>query len=176
MTPTLHSERLTLRGWTTADFDAYAVFQMDPDLTRFTSGACKSKTQAWTVFAALCGEWLLRGYGTFAIEEQGSGALAGYAGLWHPADLAEPELCWGLFHGFHGKGYATEAALCARDWAATELRLPPLMSFVHPDNHASQNVAERLGAICGGETELRGLPRLFYRHQLPDAAAVPLHA
>ena len=31
-------------------------------------------------------------------------------------------------------------------WAAEDLSLPPLFSFVHPDNAPSRRVAERLGA------------------------------
>jgi len=61
----------------------------------------------------------------------------------------------------------TQFAAMPGAWAAEELRLPPLMSFVHPDNLALQAVARRLGAEPMPPTELRGEPRLRFRHSVP---------
>ena len=72
---------------------------------------------------------------------------------------------WSLFPAAQGKGYATEAAARVMRWAADDLALPPLFSFVHPDNAASRRLAERLGAVLTGDTEFRGQPRLIYRHR-----------
>lgn len=166
MIPELHTERLIMRGWRREDFPAFAAFYGDPALTRHIGGARKIG-EIWQGFCALIGEWELNGMGAFALEVRASGELAGYAGLWFPPDIAEPELCWGLFEGFHGRGYATESARAVQVWAQRSLGLPALMSFVHPENAASRKVAERLGAVLECETELRGEPRLFMRHLLP---------
>ena len=72
--------------------------------------------------------------------------------------------------GMPGIVFTDAAARKVQEWAALELGLPALMSFVHPDNVASRKVAERLGAQCEGNTELRGSPRLFMRHVLPTVA------
>ena len=170
MIPELATERLILRPWNRDDFTAFAAFHGDRELTRYIGGP-SSTVEAWRGFCAMVGEWDLNGIGMFAVEVRATGQLAGYAGLWFPIDLKEPELCWGLFEGFSGKGYATEAARRVQVWAQQVLGLPALMSFIHPDNFASQKVAERLGAVCEGETELRGSPRLFMRHKLPLAVA-----
>ncbi|TKT83053.1 GNAT family N-acetyltransferase [Aquamicrobium sp. LC103] len=164
--PVLETERLSLRGWRKDDFAAYAAFCADEDRVRYIGGA-KNEYQAWTAFAAMAGEWLLNGYGLFAVEERQEGRIVGYAGLWHPPYIDEPELAWGLYAGFEGRGYAAEAARAARDWAAEALGLPPLMSFVHPENLPSQAVAKRLGAAPMPPTTLRGEPRLQFRHALP---------
>lgn len=166
MIPVLESERLMLRAWRREDFPAYAAFSADPNRTRY-SGGVKTDFQAWTSFAAGLGEWALNGYGMFAVQPKDGSEAAGYAGLWHPPMLDEPELAWGLFEGFEGRGYATEAARRVQLWAARELNLPPLMSFVHPDNLPSQAVIRRLGASPLPSTELRGEPRLRFRHILP---------
>jgi len=163
MAPKLETERLSLRAWRKNDFAPYAQFCADENMMTYVGGT-KSLAEAWTNFCAMIGEWSVRGMGTFAVEERASGATAGYAGLWFPIDLEEPELCWSLFQGFHGKGYAQEAARRVQVWAAEELGLPPLMNFAHPGNVASHKVARRLGATCLGETILRGAPRLFFRH------------
>ena len=44
-----------------------------------------------------------------------------------------------------GHGYATEAALAARDDAFTRLALPELISIIHPANVRSQRVAAKAG-------------------------------
>ena len=168
MIPVLEIERLRLRGWQRGDFDAYAAFRADPEMAGRLPGGPLDRTASWNKLCETIGQWTLRGYGIFALEERESGHLAGYSGLWHPVDLEEPELTWGLFAGFHGRGYATEAARAVQHWAHEEAGLPPLMSFVHPDNTPSIRVAERLGATLERRGKLRGLDRLVYRHVVPS--------
>lgn len=163
MTPTIETERLRLRGWEMRDFEAYAALRTNAELQRYIRGAV-SRDVAWSDFCACAGEWALSGLGVFLVAERESDAAVGYAGLWFPPDLAEPELCWSLFPGNTGRGYATEAARAARAWAYDAHGLAPLMSFIHPDNEASKAVAQRLGARLERETTLRGMPRLLYRH------------
>ena len=138
-------------------------FWPTPEMTRWLSGP-SNRMQAWDQLCTAAGKWAMRGYGTFAVDERETGKLAGWAGIFFAIDIDEPELCWSLFKGFHGKGYATEAAARAHDWARTEAGLGPLMSFVHPDNKPFQSVARRLGATLEGNTEFRSSPRLFFRH------------
>lgn len=166
MIPTVETDRLRLRHWEMRDFPAYAALRTDHELQRYVGGAV-SEREAWEDFCAASGQWALRGFGLFLVAARDSDEAVGFAGLWFPPDIAEPELCWSLFPGRTGKGYATEAAAAARHWAYESRGLPPLMSFVHPDNIASQKVAERLGARLIEPTTLRGMPRLFYRHPGP---------
>ena len=163
MIPTVETERLRLRGWEMKDFEPFAALRASAELQKHTGGP-RTRAQAWEDFCASPGQWAIRGFGVFLAADRRTGIAVGYAGLWFPPDIEEPELCWSLFPGHTGKGYATEAAAAARRWAYEERGLPPLMSFVHPDNHASRAVAERLGATLERETTLRGAPRLFYRH------------
>ena len=163
--PILETDRLRLRHWQMKDFEAYAALRTSNELQRYVGGPV-SKDKAWEDFCAAPGQWALRGFGLFLVAEKDSDAAAGFAGLWYPPDIAEPELCWSLFPGHTGKGYATEAAEAAKRWANQERGLPALMSFVHPENLASQKVAERLGARFVEETLLRGQARFFYRHRL----------
>ena len=73
-------------------------------------------------------------------------------------------MAWSLYPGNDGHGYAAEAAKEVLSWANSHLGLPPLMSFVHPDNQPSISVAKRLGATFERETTLRDDPRLVFRH------------
>lgn len=164
--PTVETERLRLRAWEARDFPAYAAFKTDHVEQRYAGGAM-SPGQVWQEFCTDLGVWHLRGYGIFAIARAEDDEAIGFTGFWQPLDLDEPELCWSLFPGNRGKGYATEGALAARTWAYQALDLPPLISFVHPDNHASQAVAERLEATMEIKTFFRGMPRYLYRHPKP---------
>lgn len=162
----LHTHRLTLRQWRMDDFEPLAAFVADAEVNRFRgSGKAMDRSTAWKFLCEKAGQWSLRGYGEFAVDNSATAALIGWAGLWHPAELPEPELAWSLFPAAHGKGYATEAAECAMRWAAIDLGLPPLFSFVHPDNTPSRRVAERLGATLEAQTTFRDAPRLVYRHR-----------
>jgi RimJ/RimL family protein N-acetyltransferase len=98
------------------------------------------------------------------VEEKASGALVGRIGLWRPEGWPELELVWGLLRDHHGKGYATEAARCARDHAFEAMGVDTLVSYIHPDNEPSKRVAERLGARLEQTIELFGEPAGVYRH------------
>ena len=69
----------------------------------------------------ILGHWALRGYGHWAIEEKAGGRFVGYSGLWNPEGWPEPEVMWGLMADAHGRGYATEAARRAREFAYRKL-------------------------------------------------------
>ena len=73
------------------------------------------------------------------------------------------ELGWSLRRSFWGRGYATEGARTALQFAFTKLEHPHVISLIHPENAASIRVAQRLGERLSGSTELMGKPALIYR-------------
>jgi RimJ/RimL family protein N-acetyltransferase len=168
--PTLETQRLRLREWRFDDFNAYLTLVTDAELQKHVAGGVRSEIQAWDDLCAMTGQWLLRGVGVFLVADRKTDRPLGLSGLWYPPDVSEPELCWSLFPGNTGRGYATEAAIAARLWAYTDRNYPRLVSYVHPLNTASLAVAERLGAALESETRLRGEERLVFRH--PDMSLV----
>lgn len=169
--PALETERLILRGWDLEDFDTYAAFLADDKANRYRGGAV-DRNGAWTQFESRAGQWALRGYGTFAVEDKESGGMAGWAGLWHPARLEEPELCWSIFPAFSGQGYAGEAAYAALAWWTLIEEQSAPFSMTHPENIASQRVAEKLGAARGGDIIFDGRQSFFFRHQVPQGSQI----
>ena len=123
MIPVIETTRLRLREWRLSDFDAYAALRTDADLQRHSGGA-RTPAQAWEEFCAAPGQWALLGHGVFLVADRAHDTPLGFAGLWHPPDLHEPELCWSLFPGNTGRGYATEAAAAALRWCFDEGGLP----------------------------------------------------
>jgi RimJ/RimL family protein N-acetyltransferase len=167
--PTLHTERLILRAFTAADLDAYARMLANPNVMRFLgTGQTRSIADAWNGIAGGLGQWALRGYGSFAIEDRATGDLVGRAGILHPYDWPGPELAYALDEPFWGHGLATEACREVLRWARTEAGLGELVSFIYPDNHASKGVVQHLGAVRGPDVTLMGIEGLeCWHHRVP---------
>ena len=163
----LETDRLRLCLWREDHFEPFAAFCADEELCRYIGGTC-DRFEAWREMAKFAGQFALRGFGMWALEEKSSGDFIGYAGLNYPRGWPEHEIGWGLLTKYHGKGYATEAALGARKYAYTELGWKTAVSYTHPDNTASQRVAERAGAKYEKTIELMpGKEAKVYRHPGP---------
>src|SRR5438552_4208141 len=161
---TLETDRLTLRMLRESDFDAYAEMCADPEVMRYIGdGQPLVRPMAWRNLAMMVGHWSLRGYGLWAAAERSSGTLAGRIGFWNPEGWPGIEVGWSLRRSFWGRGYATEGARTALQFAFTELQQPHVISLIHPENAASIRVAQRLGERLHGSTELLGKPALIYR-------------
>lgn len=163
----LETQRLLLRQWKAQDFESYAAQYADEEAARFIGGSC-NREQAWRRMATVVGHWTLRGYGIWAVEEKHTGQFVGGVGLWFPEGWPELEVGYWLVHAMQGKGYATEAALKARQYAYDVLGADTLVSYIHPDNEPSKRVAERLGARYESEIVLLDYGRhCVYRHTKP---------
>lgn len=154
--PTVVTQRLRLRAFRAEDLDAYASMQANPGVMRYlVTGRTATRAETWRTMLMSLGAWGLRGYGMWACEQIDGEAFIGSVGVFHPLDWPEPEIAYSLDQPYWHQGFATEAARAARDWAFAHLPVPRAASFIRPDNHASRRVAQRLGAVCLGQVELR---------------------
>lgn len=158
----LETQRLVLRMWSEDDFEPYAKLCADPDVMRFLGGKTYDRTEAWRAMASIIGHWHLRGYGHWAVEEKASGKFAGRIGFLNPEGWPGFELGWTLAKEFWGKGYATEGARRALEYAFTKLDRNHVISLIHPENLASIRVAERLGEKLEGTAKIFGNDVLVY--------------
>ncbi len=161
----LETERLILRPFREADLDAYSTMCADSEVMRFLSadGDLLSRAEAWRQIAMFLGHWELRGFGTWAVEERGTGEFVGRVGLHYPEGWPDRELGWTIARKFWGNGYASEAARASIAHAFNALGWPHVVSLIHPDNHRSARLAERLGYRVHGTAEIRGLHLTMYR-------------
>ncbi|HYW74832.1 MAG TPA: GNAT family N-acetyltransferase [Pyrinomonadaceae bacterium] len=157
----LESERLVLRWFREDDFDAYAAIAADEEVMKFIGGT-QTRFEAWRAMASHIGHWYFRGYGVFAVEEKTSGEMIGRIGFMNPPGWPGFEIGWTLARASWGKGYATEGARRAMQYAFTEMNRDHLFSCIAPENINSARVAERLGETVEGETELLGKRVLLY--------------
>ncbi|MFN2577324.1 MAG: GNAT family N-acetyltransferase [Pyrinomonadaceae bacterium] len=153
---TLETERLLLRWFRETDFPQYFAMSSDPEVMRFLGGKAQTEIEAWKSMAAFMGHWYFRGFGVWAVEEKSTGTLVGRIGFMHPAGWPGFELGWTLARESWGKGYATEGAGRAMEYAFNEMRRERLISLIAQDNINSIKVAERLGETVQGETEFLG--------------------
>jgi RimJ/RimL family protein N-acetyltransferase len=164
--PVLETERLRLRAWREEDLDGFARFCADEATARFVGGV-SDRAGAWRRMAAQTGHWQLRGYGSWVIEERSGGGFVGYCGLWNPEGWPDREIMWGLVADRHGRGYATEAARSARDYAYRQLGWKTAISCIDAGNIASLRVAEKLGARFERNVEVGPYRFGIYRHPSP---------
>lgn len=153
---TLETERLLLRWFRETDFADYQEMSSDLEVMRFLGGQKQTEIEAWKNMAAYIGHWHFRGYGVWAVEEKSTRKVVGRIGFMNPAGWPGFELGWTLRRASWGKGYATEGASRALQYAFTELDRDHVISLIAPDNFNSIRVAERLGEKVEGETELLG--------------------
>ncbi|MGE0829743.1 MAG: GNAT family N-acetyltransferase [Hyphomonadaceae bacterium] len=163
--PRLETSRLILRGWKAEDFAPFAAMMAEPEVSRFLTvdGRPLDAATAWRSLAVFVGHWSLRGFGLFAVEEKASGQFVGRVGPWRPEGWPGLELGWGLSRAHWGKGYAFEAARAAGDWAFNTLEADHLISLIHADNIASQNLATRLGEKPHAHTIHAGMAHTIWR-------------
>ena len=151
----LETDRLKLRMWRESDIDAYADICADPLVMRYLgAGKTMTRHEAWRSMAFFIGHWQLRGYSHWAVEEKATGAMIGRIGFLNPEGWPGFEIGWTLARHAWGKGYATEGAKAALQYAFGSLDQRHVISLIHPGNTPSMKVAERIGETLEGKTRL----------------------
>lgn len=118
-------------------------------MEHFPAVLSRSESDAFAARIEEC--WETRGFGLWAVEvtapPDAADPFIGYVGLW-PAEFVAPglvEIGWRLARRSWGRGYATEAARVALDFAFGVLGLPEVVSFTVPQNERSRRVMEKIG-------------------------------
>jgi RimJ/RimL family protein N-acetyltransferase len=151
--PRIETARLVLRPPAREDFDAWAGFMADPEAARFLGGV-QPRPTAWRSFLTAAGAWTIQGFGMFSVIERETGQWVGRLGPWMPDGWPGPEVGYGIARSRWGRGYATEGAAAAIDWAFDALGWTEVIHCIDPANVASVAVAERLGARRRGPVRL----------------------
>jgi RimJ/RimL family protein N-acetyltransferase len=149
----IETERLKLRKPRLEDADDLLAYMGDAEVVRWIHAEPGDRATAVAAIERWLAAWDANGIGHFVVVR--AGRVLGRAGFmvwdriaWTPSSFADAgenaavELGWALAREHWGHGYATEAALAAREWIDRE----GVVSIIGVDNARSQRVAEKLGA------------------------------
>ena len=157
------TRRLILRPFRQEDVDLLAPLMANTDFMRFSLGAF---TREQTVaFLDKLIDWVRRGLPSqFAFIHRNDNRLIGYCGFFHQQvdEMDEIEIGYRLNPDYWSRGLATEAARAVRDHGFRDLKLPRVISLIHPDNLPSRRVAEKNGMKIEKKTVFRGFPTLVF--------------
>ena len=146
--PRLETERLILREWRQDDFDWFAELQADAEVKRFIGGV-QNRIDSWRTFAGTIGHWYLRGHSFWVVERKSDGVRLGSLGVIRHEGWPGLEVGWNLERKHWGKGYASEGARVAQDWAFATQPVDKVISCIDAENVNSQRVALKLGNVKG---------------------------
>lgn len=156
----LNSPRLRLRWWRPEDRLPFAAINAEPEVQRYLSPVTREGSDA--MLDRIEAHFAKHGWGYWALEERGSGALIGMCGMMHVPFEAfftpAVEIGWRLSSAWHGKGLAREAAQTVLDDAFGRIGLDRVVSFTVASNSASWGLMERLGMHKIGDFDNPDMP------------------
>ena len=161
---TLETPRLTLRPFRDDDVDLMATLLANPDFMRFSLGVFTKREQTVEFIEKLIG-WDRAGIPSqFAVVPRGEEKLVGYCGFFHHQQhgVEDVEIGYRLHPAYWNRGLITEAARAVRDHGFRDLKLPRVISLIHPENIPSRRVAEKNGMALEKEIIFRGFPTLVF--------------
>ena len=146
----LETARLELRLFRQDDLGPFLAMNADPEVMRYIGdGRPLARARATATFEKMHWHWAEHGFGRWSIERASDGAFLGFCGVAFPTFITEaatrPEIGWRLRRAFWGNGYATEAAIAARDHFFRSFAYPELISLAHPGNVASHRIMRKIG-------------------------------
>lgn len=156
--PTLHTERLILRGFVAEDFAAHEAIMAQPKTLAFLDSEM-SREDNWRRIISAVGQWIVNGYGGWMVEMDGRivgncGFFDAHRGLETNFD-GHPEMGWIFDPSVHGKGVAGEACRAALEWADANLKRD-IWAIIAPENEASHKLGAKLGFEIVGRNDYHG--------------------
>ncbi|HTZ90075.1 MAG TPA: GNAT family N-acetyltransferase [Alloacidobacterium sp.] len=141
----LETARLVLRLLTPEDVDDLAAVLGDAETMRWYP-APYTRKQVREGIERQMGSYP-SGSGLLGMVEKQTGRLIGDCGVvWQDVEgRMEPEIGYHVHRGWWNRGFATEAARAAMDYAFGELGVDHVISMIRPENVPSRRVAEKNG-------------------------------
>lgn len=141
----IETPRLVLRPPRAEDLDPWAAMMADQETARFIGGVAP-RGVTWRALMTMIGAWHAHGFAMFSVYERATGKWVGRLGPWMPEEWPGTEVGWAIVRDCWGRGYATEGAEAATDWAFDHLGWSNVIHSIDPDNLSSQAVARKLGS------------------------------
>ena len=142
----METERLILRRYTMADFDALYEILSDPEtMAHYPKPYDEAGVRRWLSWSL--DNYEKYGFGLWAVELKETGEFIGDCGLTMQNIDGEwlPEIGYHIHKAHWRRGYAGEAARAVRDWAFTNRDFDRLYSYMKHTNIASWSTAASVG-------------------------------
>ncbi len=168
-TPTIETERLSLRPLVLNDMDLLVDLDSDPEVMRYiTDGKPQTEEHYEKRFPELLNYMHENpGLGLWIASLKASGELIGWYILKHLPHNGEVEVGFRIKKKFWGKGYSTEAGKELLTHGFETLGLKKIASIVRPDNFASQAVIKKIGLHEKGKGVWYEIECLYFELDMP---------
>jgi RimJ/RimL family protein N-acetyltransferase len=157
---TLETARLILRPRDMGDFDACLAMDGDPGVIRYVGPPWSNEMEHRDFLRRRIQEPCPPGLGYWSIfAREDPARFLGWVMLF-PCSVAgaEVEIGWRLNRAAWGHGYATEAAAPILALGFARGDMASVVADIHPDNHASMRVAEKIGLVFTEMVDYHGEP------------------
>lgn len=159
---TLATKRLILRQATIDDQPEFHAFIRSPRFQYIRQD--HEPTTPAQFFNNVMAHWQRHGFGHFIMMNKATNTSVGYVAAIDIPTFPEREIGYAVWDGQEGNGYATEGADAVLAFVFATLGWDTAVSYIHPDNHGSIRVAERLGARLDPNADAPPACALVYRH------------
>lgn len=143
--------RLILREIVAEDAPGLFLLDSDPRVHAYLGNhPIHTMEEALNVVDFIREQYISRGIGRWAVIEKSSGEFIGWSGIKFILEDGYPrknfyEVGYRFRYEFWGKGYATESAMAARDYAFHHFPIDILYSMANVENLGSLNVLAKCG-------------------------------
>ena len=155
------TERLIIRPFTPADFEAIHAVWSDPAVMGPIPSQAYDREQSWARLTGKLRHQARHGFSKWAVAEQASGTVIGECGVHYLEDGPDIELGYKLARACWRQGFAEEAARACLDWALGA-RPERVVAIVDPANTRSARILSKLGMVQDGTFSRCGHTWDFY--------------
>ncbi len=140
------------------DFDACVAMDRDPDVIRFVGPPWSNDAEHLDFLCRRISMTYPQGMGYWSVFPIDAPAdFLGWIMLYPtPVSGGSVEIGWRLKRDAWGRGIATEAAAPILKQGFATAALEQVVADIHPDNHGSIRVAEKLGLVFTGVVDYQG--------------------
>lgn len=159
----LETERCYLRELSVDDAQAFYDLNADPEVVKYTGDKPFETVAEAKSFLQNYNQYVLYGYGRWAVISKENGLFLGWCGLKFSPDLGEVDLGFRFSRKYWNQGYATETAQASIEYGFNKLNLDKIVGRAMEANIGSVKVLEKVGMEFVGRFEFEKHPGVLYQ-------------
>ena len=147
----LETNRLIMRPFEETDAEGLFLLDSNPEVMKYVGGVVSTEIeQSRQMIEFIQNQYKENGVGRLAVIEKSSNILIGWSGLKYLKKEINGmknvyELGYRFLPEYWGKGYATETAIAALNYAFNEIKTDIVYAMAVTENTGSNRVLQKLG-------------------------------